>query len=111
VGIPTETIDYGKLNKRIVFTDNDHRHAQLLVRLRTDGLSQAVFFRAVVGAYIAGDIDIQSFVDKLKTQSIKRKTKSKNLRRSGAKKVKDLALNEGEIENIFDILAEEHPDL
>jgi|TARA_R100001594_G_scaffold149337_1_gene206835 hypothetical protein len=109
--MPARTLEYGKLNKRIVFTDNDHRHAQLLVRLRADGLSQADFFRAVVTAYIDSDTEFVKFVDKIKTHSIKRKHKSQKLRRSGATKTKDLGLNEGEIENIFDILAEEHPDL
>ena len=111
--MPTETADikYGKLNKRILFTDNDHRHAQLIVKLRTDGLSQADFFRAVVGAYIEDDVDLLRFIERIKTQSITRKTKTTRLRRKGTQSTKDLGLDDGEIENIFDILAEEYPDL
>jgi hypothetical protein len=106
-----EEINYGKLNKRIVFTDNDHRHAQLLIKLRSDSMTQADFFRSIVGAYISGDQDIQNFIDRIKKQSLKRKEKSKRLRQAGAQKVKDFGLNEGEIENIFDIIEEESPDL
>lgn len=106
-----QEINYGKLNKRVVFTDNDHRHAQLLIKLRTDGLSQADFFRSVISAYIGDDADFLKFIDRIKTQSIKRKTKSRRTRQKGVQTVKDLGLNEGEIENIFDILAQEHPDL
>ena len=40
-----EDINYGKNNKRIIFTDTDHRHAQLILKLKTDGLTQAKFFR------------------------------------------------------------------
>jgi hypothetical protein len=104
-------INYGKLNKKVVFTDNDHRHAQLLIKLRTDGLTQASFFRSVVSAYIEEDVDFLKFIDRIKTQSIKHKTKARKTRKKGSQNVKDLGLNEGEIENIFDILAQEHPDL
>ena len=32
-------IDYGKLNKRIVFTENDHRHAKFLMKLKKSWVS------------------------------------------------------------------------
>ena len=47
-------IDYGKLNKRIVFTENDHRHAQLVLKLKHDGMRQSDFFRSIITGYIAG---------------------------------------------------------
>jgi hypothetical protein len=40
-------IDYGNLTKRIIFTDNDHRQAQLLIRLKQDALTQSAFFRHI----------------------------------------------------------------
>ena len=105
-------LEYGNLNKRIVFTDNDHRHAKLLARLRYDGLTQSDFFRLLVGGYIDGDPRVQEFIDEKKNQSIKRKTKSKKLRLEGKQKMSDLALEDKEmIDNIFDLIAEEHPDL
>ena len=104
-------VDYGKLNKRIVFTENDYRHAQLIIRLRSDGLRQSDFFRHIVSGYVSGDERIQTFVDDIKEQSIKRKEKSKKLRKKGSKAMKDLGLNDCEVENIFDLLAQEHPEL
>ena len=104
-------VDYGKLNKRIVFTENDYRHAQLIIRLRSDGLRQSDFFRHIVSGYVSGDERIQTFVDDIKEQSIKRKEKSKKLRKKGSKAMKDLGLNDSEVENIFDLLAQEHPEL
>ena len=41
----SEDINYGKNNKRIIFTDTDHRHAQLTLKLKDDGMTQAKFFR------------------------------------------------------------------
>ena len=54
----SDEIDYGSMNKRIVFTDNDHIHAQLINRLRYDGLTMSDFFRLLVRAYIDGDTRI-----------------------------------------------------
>ncbi len=105
-------IQYGNLNKRIVFTDNDHRHAKLLVRLRYDGLTQSDFFRQVITGYIEGDERIQEFIDDVKKQSLKKKAQSKRLRAQGQQQVQDLALgDENLIEDLFDLIAEEHPDL
>ena len=104
-------INYGKLTKRIVFTENDHRHAQLVLKLKHDGLRQSDFFRSLVTAYIAGDERIQSYVDEISTLSKERKAKSKKLRTKGQETVKDFGLTDGEIENIFDLIEEEHPEL
>ena len=73
-------INYGKLTKRIVFTENDHRHAQLILKLKHDGLKQSEFFRSLITAYIAGDERIQSYVDEISSLSKQRKTKSKKPR-------------------------------
>ena len=104
-------IDYGNLTKRIIFTDNDHRQAQLLIRLKQDGLTQSAFFRHIMTGYITGDHRIQGYVDEVKNQSKSKKSKSKKLQQKGKTTLKDFALSEGEIENIFDLLEEEHPEL
>ena len=104
-------IDYGKLTKRIVFTENDHRHAQLILKLKHDGMRQSDFFRAIVTAYLAGDKRIQSYIDEVSILSKKRKKKSQQLRVSGEQKVKDLGFTDGEIDNIFDLIEQEYPDL
>jgi hypothetical protein len=104
-------IDYGNLTKRIVFTDSDHRHAKLLVRLKYDNLTQSNFFRHLISAYIDGDERIQSFVDEIKEQSLKHKTSSRKLRAEGQEKSKELGLSNTEVENIFDTLEQEFPEL
>tara|TARA_R110000824_G_scaffold323162_2_gene510082 strand:+ start:486 stop:812 length:327 start_codon:yes stop_codon:yes gene_type:complete len=107
----SNAVDYGKLTKKVVFTENDHRHAQLLVKLKYDGMRQSEFFRHIITGYINGDERIQEYIDQFKEQSLKRKAKSRTLRTQGRKRLKEHALNEGEIENIFDLLEEEFPEL
>jgi len=104
-------IEYGKLTKRIVFTENDHRHAQLVLKLKYDGLKQSQFFRSLITAYLAGDDRIQSYVDEISSLSKERKTKSKKLRSDGQQKINDFGFTDGEIDNIFDLIEEEHPEL
>ena len=86
-------IDYGKLTKKIVFTENDHRQAKLIIKLKQEGLSQSAFFRHIITAFLEEDERIISYIDEVKQQSQSRKSKTKQL------------------VDIFDIIAEEHPDL
>lgn len=107
----SDNSNYGKNDKRIVFTDTDHRHAQLLVRLRTDGLKQSHFFRSLITGYIDQDERIVSFINDINTQSSKRKKKSNRLRSSGKELMEASGFSDDQIENIFDLIAEEHPEL
>jgi len=102
---------YGKQQKRIVFTANDHKHAKFILKLKYDGFTQSGFFRHIIDAYIEENEALRLFVEHIKTQSKTKKTKSRRLREAGKSTLVDMALNEGEIENIFDMLAEEFPDL
>jgi hypothetical protein len=104
-----------KKNKKIVFDDTDTRHAKLKIRLQHDGLSQAEFFRAFITGYIEKDLDVIKFINKYKTTT---KTQSKKAIKSnkkdietGAKKMEQFGFFDGELEDIFDIIATEHPDL
>ncbi len=104
-------IDYGKLNKRIVFTENDHRHVNFLMKLKSIGLTQSKFFRYIITGLINDDPRIHDFIEEMSDVSIKKKNISKKLRSAGAQTVGDLGLNDGEVDNIFDMIAEEFPDL
>jgi hypothetical protein len=106
-----DEIDYGKLTKRIVFTENDHRQAKLLVRCKYDNLSQSDFFRHIVTGYINGDERIQSYIDEVKNVGKIRRQKSEILKKAGKRQLDDFALSLGEVENIFDLLEEEFPEL
>tara|TARA_R100000008_G_C3562481_1_gene157064 strand:+ start:235 stop:567 length:333 start_codon:yes stop_codon:yes gene_type:complete len=109
--VMSDKIDYGKLTKKIVFTDSDHRHAQLVLRLKHDGLTQSGFFRHMITAYIEGDERVQELVSEFSNQSKTRTSKSRKLHSQGRKKISSYGLNDGEIENIFDLIEQEYPEL
>lgn len=107
---------YGKMTKKIIFYDSDKRYADLKIRLTKDGISQPQFFRGIVTGYLMKDKDVMAFVHKLmsakKTESTRKSIKrDKKLINSGEKTLEKFALGEHEIENIFDILEKQNPDL
>ena len=108
-------MSYGINSKKIMFYDTDKRHAELKIRLQHDSLKQSEFFRAVVTAYIEKDELFLRFINdykgKNKTQSKERIEKSNKLIEKGKEVEKKFNLKEDERENIFDLIAREHPDL
>ena len=91
-------------------------HENLKIRLYYDQVkTQSEFFRYCVESYLKQDPLFMEFFDDYKinkkVQSKARAAKSRKLRLSGEKMLRDLALTEEEVENIFDILEEELPEL
>ena len=98
------------------FSLNSKLHENLKIRLYYDEIkTQSEFFRYCVESYLAQDPLFMTFLDDYKTtkkvQSKKKVAKSRKLRESGQRLLHDLALTENDIENIFDILEEELPEL
>lgn len=104
-------IDYGNLTKRIVFTENDHRHAQLVLKLKYLRITQSSFFRHIITGLINDDPRVLEYTNEISYKSKAKKAKSKKLATEGEQRLKDFALSEGEVENIFDVLEKEFPDL
>ena len=101
--------------KKIVFDDTDIRHAQLKVRLQHDGLSQAEFFRCMITGYINKDETLLQYVQDYKaSKNIQSKTKRRKIQKDievGSDLMAKFGFKDDELENIFDLIAEEHPDL
>ncbi len=101
--------------KKIIFYDSEKNQADLKIRLQYDGLKQSEFFRAIVAAYLNKDNDILNFVFRYKeqnqVQAKAKRQKSKSLIDKGRGVERQFGLSNKDIENIFDILEEEHPDL
>ena len=57
------------------------------------------------------DERILSFLDEVKTQSIKKKKKSRKIQQKGKELLVDTGFSTDQIEDIFDLIAEEHPEL
>ena len=104
-------LQYGKNLKRIVFTDTDHRHAQLVIKLRNDGITQAKFFRSLITGYLEEDQRLQDFIRDSGSLSIQKRKKTRQLENKGKKIVHELGLDDEQVEDLFDIIAEEFPDL
>ena len=107
--------DYGKREKRISFMDTDKRNADLMIRLKHDGLTKTKFFRALLTGYLERDHIIVEFIERFKESTgVQSKAKAKivrDLEEEGQQNKRKFGLEEDEIENIFDILEKEHPDL
>jgi len=91
-------------------------HENLRIRLHYDQIrNQSQFFRMCAESYLAQDDLFMSFFDAYKVnqnvQSRTRTQKSRKLREKGSKLMEHLALTADEVENIFDILEEELPEL
>tara|TARA_R100000008_G_C3539109_1_gene143756 strand:+ start:181 stop:498 length:318 start_codon:yes stop_codon:yes gene_type:complete len=101
--------------KRILFKDTDKRHADLKLRLHYDGLTQADFFRSLITGYLEKDKNIMNFIAGIQEgkniHSKEKRTKSLKLQEEGEDLMKKFGLEQEEIENIFDLLEKEHPDL
>ena len=107
--------DYGHQEKKISFIDKDKNHADLVIRLKHDGLTMSKFFRALIKGYIEQDYAIIDFIERFKvssgSQSQKQNKIIKDIQKKGDVIKKKFALNRDEVEDIFDILEKEHPDL
>tara|TARA_R100000152_G_C6782149_1_gene218603 strand:+ start:1751 stop:2092 length:342 start_codon:yes stop_codon:yes gene_type:complete len=109
------TIPDPKTRKKFMFYDTEKRQADLRIRLRHDGMNQSHFFRAMITGYLNNDEDIISYLDRYKgensIQGVNKRSASSRLLKKGEETKKVFGLNENDIEDMFDIIAQEHPDL
>ena len=93
----------------VVFQSTDKKHADLKIRLKYDGLSQQQFFHMLMDAYLEKDEDVMKFVfrykEEKKVQTIGKRKIAKKLYKKETQVKEDFGLNEDELENIFDIIA------
>ena len=101
--------------KRVIFSDTHIRHAQLRIRLDHDGFTQSEFFRCIVTGYLNQDKDLMEYIQKYKQENKIQSKRKLKYNEKDSKKAADLmgqfGIKDGELENIFDLIAEEHPDL
>jgi predicted DNA-binding protein len=101
--------------KKIIFTIPANDKAKFKVQLQYDSLTQAKFLRGMIEGYINRDEDFMNFIAKMKGDT---KTQSKAQLKKVEKNLVEMkqtkgafALEDDEVENIFDMLEQEHPDL
>jgi hypothetical protein len=102
--------------RKFVFYGKEEYLAEFKLRMEYHDLSQSEFFRACVEAVIGKEDLIEDFIEDYKDKKDKGKQKNmrkkiRNERKEAEEMVSKLGLDDGEIENIFDIIAQEHPEL
>ena len=101
--------------KKIVFTATEKSHADLKIKLHYDGLTQVTFYRMMMEGCIEEDEWILQYVqdwkDKQEVQSKRQRNDIKKEYKSQKEIKEKFALDETEVESIFDLLEKEHPDL
>jgi hypothetical protein len=101
--------------KKIQFTDTDIRHAQLKIRLERENITQADFFRACVSGMSDNDKDLMKFIRRYKDENnIGRKRDAKITNKEDEQAyelMSKFGIKNDELEDIFDLIAEEHPEL
>ena len=111
----SEELEYGHIKKIIQFQDLDKRHADLKIRLFYDGLKQGEFFRALLDGYLERDKNVVEYIEKYKekkkVQSKSRRGKTQLMDQRAEEVRRKFSLNEEEIEDIFDLIEKEHPEL
>ena len=101
---------------KISFYDTEKRKVDLKIKLHYDGLTQADFFRAIVTAYLEEEENLYAWLNKFKEMNSK--IKNSNIRTQAEKSdyeakqiTKKFGITEKEIEDMFDLMEEEHPEL
>ena len=101
--------------KKMMFWESPKRQADLKIRLQLDGFTQSHFFRAIITGYLERDEYILKYIDNYKkenkTQGVLKRNQIKRNLKNSQEIEKQFALNENEVEDIFDIIAEEFPEL
>ena len=101
--------------KKVIFSIPENDKAKFKVQLHYDSLSQRQFLEGIIKAYTEKDKDFMNFIatlkEKLQVQSKAQLSKVQRNRKDAQDTKDKFALEEDEVENIFDILEQEYPDL
>ena len=106
--------EYGESKKQICFESMAKKHADLKIRLHYDNIKIKEFFNKIIEGYIEKNENIMNFIKELKEKKDISKTMRNKSKKADVKQkqiISHFALDTKEIENIFDILEKEHPDL
>jgi len=100
---------------KIMFTVTERTKADFKLQLQYDSLTQVKFFRSLMEGYINKDPDLMTYINKFKKQNSVQNNEQRKKIMTNIKKTSEIknkfALGDDEVENIFDILEKEHPDL
>jgi hypothetical protein len=106
---------YAKDTKKFTFYAKDALHADFKIRMQYHSLTQSEFLRACVQAVVEKDPVMEMFIAHYKEiegkQSKTQREKIKKDQEKSEELLKDFGFVEDEIDDIFDIIAKEHPEI
>jgi hypothetical protein len=101
--------------KRVYVYMDEKQHMDLKIRLDYHNVGMSEFVRACSEALLLGHPIMEQFMDNYKENSEKHSKRNNKIakrdREKSEKMSSDLGLNLDEIENIFDIIEEDHPEI
>lgn len=102
---------YGEKQKKIVFSASDKSHAELKIKLNYDGIKQGEFFRSLLEGYLEDNQDIINYISEWKEKNNKQTKKQRTVvskeNAEATETENKFALNQEEVESIFDLLERE----
>ena len=106
---------YAKDTKKFTFYAKDTLHADFKIRMQYHSMTQSEFLRACVQAVVDKDPAMELFIDSYKEsngkQSKAQRTKIKKDLETSEELLKDFGFVDDDIDDIFDIIAKEHPEI
>ena len=101
--------------KRVYVYMEEKQHMDLKVRLDYHNIGMSEFVRACSEALLVSHPIMEQFMDSYKETSPKHSKRNNNIAKKDREKsdkiVNDLGLNLDEIEDIFDIIENDHPEI
>jgi len=74
-------------------------------------ITQAKFFRHIITGVLTEDPRIMNYTEEIATRSKERKKKAERLTAKGIQDYNDLGFSDDEVEDLFDVIEAEFPDL
>tara|TARA_Y100000310_G_scaffold245003_1_gene249930 strand:- start:622 stop:942 length:321 start_codon:yes stop_codon:yes gene_type:complete len=97
---------------RLVFIIDKTLHNNFRVRAAEDKLSQKAFIQGVLQAYVDDDSNIVEFVQRLTGLAQKNSEKqNRNLKKAEEVMKRFTPFDSDELDNIFDVIARENPEI
>jgi hypothetical protein len=96
--------------EKIIFSISAKQKVDFKIRLHREGITQTMFFSAVISGYNELDEDFMLWYTKARKRINKNKARQKILRKeedAAINNMKKFGLNKGEIESIYDLIADE----
>jgi len=86
-------------------------YVDMRIRLNHDEMSYVSLMAGLVKLYIEQDQDMLTVVDKIKKQTENRKKRIAKAKKEGKESLKTFGIDKEDIENIFDVLEQDFPEL